>query len=991
MNVLDYIEKMKEMYEGERITAQEPRNMYQDGQLVRPTVDGSRPGYGGKKYNWTTIDGVKHPVFMEGPNKGKINWRTTQTVDGKPKTVWTPISKEDLIAQLKKGKLDKIQGAVYSIKDATQLRADLPEGIILSKGAGKKGAYSYRVSWVPRGEGAKARVMLPATEDNIEDLIKRQKVHMKKNYPNILSNEAFENLRMNDENINLTKKQFAEKLNKLGHKTYHNLEFNTKNVSNIETSLNIHKLTNPESVQGRIRSISEAKNIIREKQGGNVWLKEIMNKPKEIRDAEIRIKANRMLGEEYTRKKMGIFAHTNTKEAQMFINWFNANKTGYSDRIQMGGKFDGKDLRHRRNWPKKPNGDVNWQAKGKDGKPAWQSVEFTDTKVPDGKGGFKETKFTWDKTVKNGNIGQQVDNAFGSGFFNKSTKAYDLQKLGSTKNIMFRGKSIPVSQAIAEKMIIDQYKLDNKGRMPTQNQIDTRRKAFSYDEVHHPRGVGNDPYFTENTFRTANRDLNYAEKTYKGKITEAGGNPKLLSQAKKDYIKNIEDISGKYGGIRAEVDGKMIGTKGTHASITAGAGKETGLLKDKGFRNYLNSRLKDTQARSQAKLFQKLGIKINEMCSSLAAGGGRIGFANKVCGMELVESNPDEFLRISGDEKYRKIIQEMDPNKVKSVGRGILKNMRKLGYANPFSWIGGEIWYTGLDAWASKTKGIKLSEALDNAFIFYNFDEGRKNFEKVAEDMGYSDLQMDALRETINLAQTGQEQEKQERVLGNLESTQQEYMQPHPSYRDPDKPILPPGMEAMAVKKTGEQISSQQKVLQDLEEKSTLGWTNLLKNVSKQKGLDPEMFWRDLTEKDLDQTFADIYKTAETVKRKELQSLGEEKYTEKGEQFDPYASPFGSWLYGLFGDKDKEKNYLTWDQLQDQNVPLPKEAMQELYGRGWFGKNIYKDLSYLFEGADGGRAGYTGGGLASLTRTVARDSRPMEQGLRSLYINDKDY
>ena len=38
--------------------------------------------------------------------------------------------------------------------------------------------------------------------------------------------------------------------------------------------------------------------------------------------------------------------------------------------------------------------------------------------------------------------------------------------------------------------------------------------------------------------------------------------------------------------------------------------------------------------------------------------------------------------------------------------------------------------------------------------------------------------------------------------------------------------------------------------------------------------------------------------------------------------------------------------------------------------------------------ANGGRAGYTNGGL---TRTVAPDSGPMSQGLRSLYINDKDY
>ena len=38
--------------------------------------------------------------------------------------------------------------------------------------------------------------------------------------------------------------------------------------------------------------------------------------------------------------------------------------------------------------------------------------------------------------------------------------------------------------------------------------------------------------------------------------------------------------------------------------------------------------------------------------------------------------------------------------------------------------------------------------------------------------------------------------------------------------------------------------------------------------------------------------------------------------------------------------------------------------------------------------AGGGRVGYTSGGL---TRTVAPDSGPMSHGLRSLYIDDKDY
>ena len=51
-NILDWIEEKKQQYEspGPRTMAQEPRNMYAGGQLVRNTVDGSRPGYAENKY-----------------------------------------------------------------------------------------------------------------------------------------------------------------------------------------------------------------------------------------------------------------------------------------------------------------------------------------------------------------------------------------------------------------------------------------------------------------------------------------------------------------------------------------------------------------------------------------------------------------------------------------------------------------------------------------------------------------------------------------------------------------------------------------------------------------------------------------------------------------------------------------------------------------------------------------------------------------------------
>ena len=101
-NILDYIKKMQDMYDGPRIMDQEPRNMklarvddipdafnpdleqseflkpgetlenwkpnpflkphadggragYNDGQLVTPSVDGSRPGYRGKERRGSVI------------------------------------------------------------------------------------------------------------------------------------------------------------------------------------------------------------------------------------------------------------------------------------------------------------------------------------------------------------------------------------------------------------------------------------------------------------------------------------------------------------------------------------------------------------------------------------------------------------------------------------------------------------------------------------------------------------------------------------------------------------------------------------------------------------------------------------------------------------------------------------------------------------------------------------------------------------------------
>ena len=43
-SIVDYLKVFNNI---NKRPAQEPRNMYQDGQLVQNTVDGSRPGYDG--------------------------------------------------------------------------------------------------------------------------------------------------------------------------------------------------------------------------------------------------------------------------------------------------------------------------------------------------------------------------------------------------------------------------------------------------------------------------------------------------------------------------------------------------------------------------------------------------------------------------------------------------------------------------------------------------------------------------------------------------------------------------------------------------------------------------------------------------------------------------------------------------------------------------------------------------------------------------------
>ena len=260
--------------------------------------------------------------------------------------------------------------------------------------------------------------------------------------------------------------------------------------------------------------------------------------------------------------------------------------------------------------------------------------------------------------------------------------------------------------------------------------------------------------------------------------------------------------------------------------------------------------------------------------------------------MALVQSNPDEFIKIAGGEKYKSIYQKLlkeSPNKVKSAARGIVKNIRKLGIANPFSWIGGEVWYVGLDTWASSAKGIPFGEALDKAFIFKDFGTTHSNLRKVAEEMGYSDLQLENLQQTLDLSANQQDIERREYNLPGFqkESEDWEKLKGTDLYTD-----LSGAQGKMAV----DQFKNAEKQLALANEKQTNLWTNYMSNISAQTGKDVSQ----ITDEDINIGFTSAYKAAEGQKRKELIAQGKEDYEDKADWVHPYSSGFGEAFYNLW-------------------------------------------------------------------------------------------
>jgi len=310
---------------------------------------------------------------------------------------------------------------------------------------------------------------------------------------------------------------------------------------------------------------SMADNIetIKNFQNGEAWLRANPDPNKVGPDGKnvYRKFANAIRGMEKESAKIGGFPFGNNSEKKLWAGLYRSSYRG--DRIKIVGEFaDG-------NLPINKQGKVDWKMTNKAGVPAWKRVKFVDTALQG------QPEFTWN------NFKGQVDNVFGKGAFNRITAPYDVQiKTGSKRLTSGNYETIKnrtkVNLLRAELFAAEpgKFKADV---IPTEAEynkyVNTKARGFNITEVHHPDGIGNNPWKMEPVFRYANRELDkVSQKINAGTIS--------LDDAKLE----IERINRDIGPIRMKLDDGYFGTKTTTQKATMQAAE-----------SYLNNFIKNVK------------------------------------------------------------------------------------------------------------------------------------------------------------------------------------------------------------------------------------------------------------------------------------------------------------------------------------------------------------------------------------------------------------
>jgi hypothetical protein len=369
--------------------------------------------------------------------------------------------------------------------------------------------------------------------------------------------------------------------------------------------------------------------------------------------------------------------------------------------------------------------------------------------------------------------------------------------------------------------------------------------------------------------------------------------------------------------------------------------------------------------------------KIKSYCGGKASGG-RIGLQKGTDICPAATKDPEGFLkRLTSDPQLSKFFKS--PKAV-----AIAKNVARAGLSatNPLSFIGGEIFYVGLDAANSRGKGQDWDEALDKAFVFYDFERTEKKIMEKGKQQGFDANQLDLLQNTMNLYKLDNRQKAIESQL-NVD------------INDPSE------------------LSS------DL----TMGAPQDLENVTNQLQLESDKYRNTLDKMGFDLSKNESYNTGfnylNNIFRKKTQDDLIKVYNERKRKVDPEGGPIGDAIKPIFDIQSYTqplKYGLDIINPFTKNVPFETDrAREQRYLNEMDEKELYlynkrrgfdldslldgtspyidKSAEYLGEGKDflgkGLFQNFASGGIASLTDTIPPESGPTPHGLRYQYNNVK--
>ena len=156
-----------------------------------------------------------------------------------------------------------------------------------------------------------------------------------------------------------------------------------------------------------------------------------------------------------------------------------------------------------------------------------------------------------------------------------------------------------------------------------------------------------------------------------------------------------------------------------------------------------NKAIKGSKAKMLAKTLELAGINI---CSGqlAKAGGGRIGFAEQVCGMKYVEQNEDAFMKAAAKSE-----DAADLFKSGNMAKHLMKakNWAKSNMG-PTGWIGGELLIVGLGTAWDMSQGKGWKEAMDNwTGLGGHFGKAEDRLREIGIEQGYSEAEInDAMK-----------------------------------------------------------------------------------------------------------------------------------------------------------------------------------------------------------------------------------------------------